>query len=113
MLIVVGCFILFDVVTGILKALNNEGLNSTILRKGLFHKLSEVLAVVGAALLEYGAAYIDLGVDLPFLNVVGIYICLMEFVSVVENLCELNPALKKLFKPYLEKLNGGKDDNEL
>lgn len=99
-----GIFILFDILTGVLKALYKDGLNSTYLRQGLFHKLSEILAVVLSAFLEYGADYVDLGVDLPFVNVVTVYICTMELVSIIENLCEVNPTLAKLFKPYLEKL---------
>lgn len=108
--IAVACFILFDIITGIIKALYNEGLNSTYLRKGLFHKLSEVIAIIGSGLLEYGMNYIELGVELPVLNVVAIYICSMELVSILENLGEVNPALGKLFKPYLEKLKGDNND---
>lgn len=102
--IIVGCFIIFDIVTGILKALYHEGLNSTKLRQGLFHKLSEILAVAGSMLLEIASEYINLGVDLPLVNAVAIYICLMELISILENLCEMNPELEKLFKPYLQKL---------
>ena len=102
--IIGGCFILFDILTGIIKALYNEGLNSTYLRKGLFHKLAEVLALVGTGLLEYGIQYVELGIDIPILKVVLSYICIMELVSSLENLAEVNPALAKLFKPYLEKL---------
>ena len=108
--ITVGAFILFDIVTGIIKALYNEGLNSTYLRKGLFHKLSEVIAVAGSGLLEYGLVYVNFGVDLPVLNIVAIYICSMELVSIIENLCEVNPSLAKLFRPYLEKLKSQNDE---
>lgn len=110
--IVVGCFIIFDVITGLIKALYNEGINSTYLRKGLFHKLSEVLAIVGSGLLEYAIQIIDFGLDLPVLNIVASYICLMELVSIIENICEVNPALAKLFHPYLQKLKNMEDNNE-
>lgn len=110
--ITVGCFIIFDILTGILKALYNEGLNSTLLRKGLFHKLSEVLAVAGSALLEKGIIYVDIGVDIPVLKVVSIYICAMELISILENLGEVNPRLMKLFKPYLEKLKERDNDEK-
>ena len=73
--ITVAAFILFDIVTGIIKALYKEGLNSTVLRKGLFHKLSEILAVIGSGLLEYGIQYVNLGIDIPVLGVVTVYIC--------------------------------------
>lgn len=107
--IIVGSFILFDIITGIIKALYNEGLNSTCLRQGLFHKLAEILAIAGSGLLEYGMNYIDLGFDIPILKVVVSYICIMELISSLENLAEINPALAKLFRPYLEKL---KEKNE-
>ena len=102
--IIVLCFIGFDIITGLVKALYTTGLNSTVLRKGLFHKLSEVLAVGGSGLLEMGTKYIDLGVSLPLLNCVSVYVCVMELISIMENLAEVNPELKKLFQPFLEKL---------
>lgn len=101
-------FIGFDILTGLIKALAKEGLNSTLLRKGLYHKLSEVLTVIGAGLLQYGANYINLGVEIPALVGVASYICLMELVSIIENLAVLNPSLYKLFRPFINKL---KDDN--
>lgn len=102
--ITVFAFIAFDILTGLIKALAKDGLNSTILRKGMYHKLSEILTVVGAGLLQYGADYIQLGVDIPALIGVASYICIMELVSIIENLAMLNPSLYKLFKPFLNKL---------
>lgn len=86
-----------------------DGLNSTILRKGMYHKISEIIVVVGAGLLEYGAKYINLGIEIPALFAVASYVCIMELVSILENLALLNPSLRKLFKPILNKL---KDDKE-
>ena len=102
--IIVGCFILGDIVTGLLLAAYKGTINSTALRQGLFHKLSECLAVVLSVFLEYACDYIELGIELPILNIVSVYICVMELVSIIENLCGINPRLEKLFKPYLEKL---------
>lgn len=112
--IVVGIFILFDIGTGLLKALYHGDINSTALRKGLYHKLSEIIAMTGSGLAEYGMAYINLGVEIPVLNVVTVYLCITELVSILENLADVNPILAKLFKPYLEKLkdNGGTDNGE-
>lgn len=110
--IVVGIFILFDVGTGLLKAIYHGDINSTALRKGLYHKLSEIIAMVGSGLAEYGMNYIDLGVDVPVLNVVAVYLCITELVSILENLADVNPALAKLFKPYLEKLKDDKDESD-
>lgn len=109
--IVVGVFILFDIGTGLLKAVFHGDINSTELRKGLYHKLSEIIAMIGSGLLEYGITYIKLGVDIPVLNVVGAYLCIMELVSILENLGDVNPALAKLFKPYLKKLKEKEGEN--
>ena len=115
-LIVSFCFIGFDIVTGLLKAIYKGKVNSTVLREGLFHKISELLVVLGSGALEYGTVYINLGIDLPLIEAVTVYICLIELASIIENLCELNPKLAKLFKPYLEKIQkmddekGGKDE---
>lgn len=108
--ITVLAFIAFDIVTGLIKALAKEGINSTVLRKGLYHKISEILAVVGAGLLQYGASYINLGIEIPALIGVASYVCVMELVSIIENLAILNPQLFKLFKPFLNKLKTEKYD---
>lgn len=110
--IVVLIFIAFDVATGFIKAGYKGDINSTYLRQGLYHKLSELFAIIMGILLEYGASYIDLGIDLHLANIIGSYICIMELVSIIENICEINPSLGKLFKPYLVKLKGEHKDNE-
>lgn len=111
--VTVSIFILFDILTGVCKGIYLGELNSTKLRQGLFHKLSEVIAVVGSGLLEYGIIYINLNIDFPILKVVVTYICVTELISILENLCVLNPSLAKLFKPYLEKLKEkGDSENE-
>lgn len=105
------CFVAGDIITGLCKGFYKKEINSTVLRQGLFHKLSEILAVCGAYLLEVAVQYIDLGVTLPLLKPVACYIILMELVSIIENLCEMNPQLMRLFKPYLQKFKG--DDNDV
>lgn len=104
-----GCFILFDIITGLLKAAHEKNLDSTVLRQGLFNKCAEILAVIGAGLLQRGADVIELGLDVPTLPFVSAYVCIMETVSVIENLCIINPALSNLFGPYLSKLKGDND----
>lgn len=109
-IIIVLVFILFDILTGLIKAIYKEGLNSTYLRQGLFHKLSEILALIGSYGIEFAIQYIELGIDIPVLKCVSGYIALMELISIIENLCSINPKLYQLFSPYLEKMKGGNDD---
>ena len=104
--------ILFDIVTGLLKAIKNKNLDSTRLREGLYHKLAECLALVCPGLLYYGAIYAGIEIPFPMIEVVASYICVMEVISAIENLCEVNPDLFKLFQPYLKKLKGADDDGK-
>lgn len=108
--IVVGIFILFDIGTGIIKAVYHGDINSTALRQGLFHKLSEIVAIAGSGLLEYGMEYVNLGVKLPLVGVVATYLCVTELISILENLSDVNPVLAKFFKPYLEKLRDKEEE---
>lgn len=105
-------FILFDVVTGLVKALYCRNFNSSVMREGGFHKLSEFLALFAAYCMEFAAAYINIGFDVPAVGVVVVYICIAEFISISENLSEVNPQMREMFRPYLEKLKRG-ENNEI
>ena len=61
---------------------------------------------------EYGITYINLGFDVPLVETVVAYICVMEIISILENISEMNPKLKKFFKPFLEKLKEKEKDND-
>lgn len=102
--IVTLVFILFDILTGFLKAAANHNIDSTALRKGLLHKLSEVVAIVFSFLCEYAVQYIHLGVEIPLVIAVCGYIIIMEIISILENIVEVNPELGKFFSKYLSKL---------
>lgn len=108
-LIIVLGFIVFDVVTGLIKAGYNGNYNSAIMRQGGFHKSMEIMAMAVAYFVEYAIVYINIGVDVPAVPVVTVYICIMELISILENICAVNPQMCALFKPYLDKLKGGND----
>lgn len=108
-LIIVLGFIVFDVVTGLIKAGYNGNYNSAIMRQGGFHKSMEVMALAVAYFVEYAIVYINIGVDVPAVPAVTVYICIMELISILENICAVNPQMCALFKPYLDKLKGGND----
>lgn len=109
-LIVVCCFILFDVITGLLKAIKTGTINSTTAKHGLLSKATEILCVVGGILLEMALPYLQITVDLPLAPAISTYICVMELISIIENLCQTNEGLNALFKPYLDKLKGKDSD---
>ena len=109
--VTVAIFIVFDILTGLITAAYHKNINSTKLRMGLYHKMSEILTVIGATALEYGMQYINLNIDIPIVKGVVTYICIMELISIMENLGELNPQLGKLFKGFLEKLKDKDEEN--
>lgn len=104
--------ICFDFLTGFIKAIYNKKLDSTILRKGLFHKLAELLALIACGGIDYAVNFVNLPFDLPILPSVAIYICIMEIISCFENLCEVNPKLNDFFAPYLQKLKNDEKEDE-
>lgn len=104
--------ILCDIITGILKAVYKGNINSTYLRKGLLHKVSEIVAIGVCYIIEYGIAYAGLNIDLHIAAAIAIYISLMEIISVLENISEVNSKLSGFLKPYLEKLKGDETDAE-
>lgn len=108
MYIVIVCgFIAFDIITGLVKAGYNGDYNSTIMRQGGYHKLMELIAIVAAYFIEFAVAYVHIGVNIPAVESVAGYICVMEIISILENVCAVNPELCALLKPYFEKLKGG------
>lgn len=108
--LVVFGFICFDVLTGVLKAFYNGVVNSSCLRRGLIHKFTELLTLVGCGLIEYTANYYEIGNIPDLVSAFAIYICVMELISIIENLSEINPILSGFFKPYLEKLKRGDEE---
>lgn len=112
--IIVGIAIVLDVITGLLKAVSEHNISSTKLRVGLLHKATEVITVFGMWALQYFLVQTDIvHIDIPLYPITSTYVCIMEIISVIENLCIVNPQLYNLFKPYLENLiKKGSDIND-
>ena len=112
--VISGCFILMDLITGIVKALMKKEFTSTIMREGLYHKAGTILCIVLGVMTDYAQAYLDLGVTVPVTLAICGYVCLMEIGSIIENICAINPEImpEKLML-YFAKLTGGekKDEN--
>lgn len=90
---VVGCFIVLDFITGIVKALKQKNFNSSVMREGLFHKSASILCVLLGVLVDYAQTLVDLGFSVPCATAICTYIILMEFASIAENLGQINPNL--------------------
>lgn len=104
--VLTGAFIVFDFITGLIKAIKERNFNSSIMREGMWHKCGSILVVALATLVEYTQNYIDIGVDLPIVVTVSTYIVVMEVGSIVENIGKINPKLvPEKIKIYFFKLN--------
>ena len=103
-MVIVLIFIVFDVVSGLLKAVKEKNLNSTKMREGLLSKIAEVVAVLlgMASNIVLPMLGIDIGVDFAIL--IGTYIVIMEVCSVIENIGAINEQLGAVLGKVFEKL---------
>ena len=113
-IIAVLIMIAADVATGFLKALRNGEVKSSVMKQGLLSKTSEILVMVLMYIIDIGAPFVGININLPLVQVVGIYICIMELASVIENVGAVNPQLSKklsnIFQDFT-KDNGEDNDN--
>lgn len=110
-------FILFDVLTGIAVGFLKTGLSSTKSREGVQHKVGLILAMVLGILLHVCQQFFDLGINIPILMFICLYITFTEIISICENIGELSPQLKdsrfmKLFQFAASGKDGLTDDGE-
>ena len=94
LLIIAVCFMVFDYITGICKGAYKGELSSTILRKGLWHKLAFICAIVLAIMLEKFCLHADVEMPIPLTLGITVYIVFTETISILENLGEINPSLR-------------------
>lgn len=87
-------FILLDVMTGIAKGASQHNLSSEKMKQGFWHKLGIIAALIVAGMLDAAAATgLDLGFEVPVFEGVCTYVVLMELLSILENIAEINPEL--------------------
>lgn len=97
LLLLVIIAIVFDVVTGLIKAgATGTGLDSGKGTKGFFKKIALLVALFFGFFLDFfipimcSQISIELPFDTPFALIICFYICINESISVVENLYAIN-----------------------
>lgn len=95
-IIIVLVFIAADVIVGVVKGVCTIGFKSLKMRDGLYHKLGEIIAIAFGYFCEYAFPYIGITISIPIVSTICIYIVLMETGSIVENLAEISPNIKKM-----------------
>ena len=87
-IVAVLIFIIFDYITGLIKAVKNQNISSSIMREGLIHKVSFVLIMVLGILCEVIIQHIDIGITIPLVVPICVYITLTEVSSIIENIMD-------------------------
>ena len=105
-LFLVSAFILTDILTGLIKAFSVDGYSSAVMRKGLWHKLSEIVSVLFCILCDETLPAVNIIIPFRLVDAVTIYIILMEIGSVVENIGIINPEIGKYLSGIFEKVHG-------
>lgn len=83
-------FSLADIVTGFIQAIINKNVDSSIMRKGLLHKVLLIIIIILSFLLDitFSLGYIS--------KLVCGYIIIMELVSIAENITKAGIDIGKL-----------------
>lgn len=79
-----------DILTGYIQAVINKNVDSKVMREGLLHKCLLIIAIVVGYVVEYA-----FGIS-AVAQVITVYICVMEVMSILENLKKAGLDLGKL-----------------
>lgn len=91
-----GILIIMDIVCGTVAAMRNRELCSYIAREGMYNKIGEAMfLLIGIIANEILAMppFDGLGISPDIAYLVAAYIAWMELVSILENICKINPEL--------------------
>ena len=97
-IILVFILIVLDVVSGLAAACMKKTIDSTVMRRGLWHKASYILVILLSGTLEWavsvGGPSLGIGIDLPIVVPTCLYLGLTEISSIGENLSQIDPSLR-------------------
>ena len=94
--IVCGILIIMDIVCGTVAAMRNKELCSSIAREGMYNKIGEAMFLLISIIANEILAmppFDGLGISPDIAYLVAAYIAWMELVSILENICKINPEL--------------------
>lgn len=81
-------FSVLDILTGYIQAVINKNVDSKVMREGFLHKCLLIVAIVIGYVVEYAFGLKTVS------SVITIYICVMELMSILENLKKAGIDLK-------------------
>lgn len=91
-----------DFLTGFVSAIKNKTLESSRMRDGLFKKVGFVFCYALAVMMDKEGSLIGLQLPFQITPVIVCYVVTTEIISIIENICQINPdllpeKLKELF----------------
>lgn len=101
-IIIASILHLLDILTGTAAALKTHNVHSAKLREGIYKKLGFYVCYLLAWLIDSYGSEIGFTISVHILPIVVAYISVTEIVSIIENICKINPdlmpdKLKELF----------------
>lgn len=106
-IIAVAVAIVLDVISGLFACLKNGKFKSSIMRQGLLSKSCEMFVVLVFVVIEKGLPFLNIPLQLPFVQIVSLYIIVMEFGSLIENIGKVNPKVAKVCKNLFDEFKKG------
>lgn len=111
-ILVAMVFHALDMITGVIAAIREHDLQSSKMRDGLFKKVGFVLCYALAILVDTQGQTIGMQLGVSILPVIVLYAVSTELVSVIENICRINPdmlpdTLKRMF--HIMEMKGGEN----
>ena len=105
--IVLLALVVLDILSKLIVVILNHDFSSKALREGLGHKLSYLIVLCVVAIIQVAMfdKYFTLDFDFPMFTIVCGFIAFLEFTSILENVCYLNPKLDRLVGKYLAQSN--------
>lgn len=96
--------VLLDILSGIVKAGLAGELNSTKMRTGLGHKAAYFMLLILFMLVQVLQIHFEFWPEFPTVSIISALICVCETISVLENICHINPEIAEwpLIKELME-----------
>ena len=107
-------FIILDYITGVINAALKKNISSQKMREGLGHKATYIILLSVCYIIDTMQINTILNLPTKLFPIVSYGILLIELTSIIENICEINPELKKANFMYIFEKNNTetKENNE-
>lgn len=99
--------ILLDVLTGFTKAFFEKKIKSSVMREGGKHKVSELILIVFSFYLSKGLTLLKISMPFNPVTLVCTYITIMECISILENIKNMNSnCIPDKLNNFFKKIKG-------